>query len=160
MLYTGALNVYFPCELKNSQEIGRARNMWKDIAQCHKRGTRRKRRPNTNQMDILAFPHEKEDILRRYQAFWATHLGVEMPNDGAPGCYATPEVAEEYRHPREDNLFVKNVSLPLSSFKVEYPPLTDGNKGIKIEGQLLFSVNIDNNVATAIVVLNFERLNR
>lgn len=157
MLYTGTLNVYFPCELKNSQGIRRARNMWKDIAQCHKRGTRRQRRPNTNQMDILAFRQQKEDILRGYQAFWTTHIGVRLPN-GVAGCYATPEIAEEYRHPREDNLFVKNVSLPLSSFKVKYPPLTDGNKGIKIEGQLLFSVNIDNNVATAIVVLNFERL--
>lgn len=157
MLYSGTLNVYFPCELKNSQEIKRARNMWKDIAQCHRRRTRRQRLPNTNQMDILAFRQQKEDILRGYQAFWATHLGVRLPN-GVAGCYATPEIAKEYRHPREDNLFVKNVSLPLSSFKVKYPPLTDGNKGIKIEGQLLFSVNIDNNVATAIVVLNFERL--
>lgn len=84
-------------------------------------------------------------------------LGVRLPGNAA-ACYASPEIAEEYRHPREDNLFVKNVSLPVSKFKVEYPPLTDGNKGIKINGQLLFSVNIDNNVATAIVVLNFERL--
>ena len=132
--------------------------MWKDIAQCHKRATRRQRRPNTNQMDILAFRQQKEDILRGYQAFWATHLGVRLPN-GAASCYATHEIAEEYRHPREDNLFVKNVSLPLSSFNVEYPPLTNGNQGVKIKGQLLFSVNIDNDVATAIVVLNFEGLN-
>ena len=125
--------------------------MWKDIAQCHKRGTRRQRQPNTNQMDILAFRQQKEDILKAYQAFWATHLGVRLPN-GAAGCYATPEIAEEYRHPREDNLFVKNVSLPLSSFKVEYPPITDGNKGIKIDGKFIFSVNIDNNVATAILL--------
>lgn len=158
MLYNGTLNVYFPCELKNSQEIKRARKMWKDIVQCHKRATRRQRRPNTNQMDILAFRQQKEDILRGYQAFWATHLGVRLPN-GAASCYATHEIAEEYRHPREDNLFVKNVSLPLSSFKVEYPPLTNGNQGVKIKGQLLFSVNIDNNVAAAIVVLNFEGLN-
>jgi|GEM_PF-5024406 len=158
MLYNGTLNVYFPCELKNSQEMRRARNMWKDIVQCHKRATRRQRRPNTNQMDILAFRQQKEDILRGYQAFWATHLGVRLPN-GAAGCYATHEIAEEYRHPREDNLFVKNVSLPLSSFNVEYPPLTNGNQGVKIKGQLLFSVNIDNDVATAIVVLNFEGLN-
>lgn len=158
MLYNGTLNVYFPCELKNSQEMRRARNMWKDIVQCHKRATRRQRRPNTNQMDILAFRQQKEDILRGYQAFWATHLGVRLPN-GAASCYATHEIAEEYRHPREDNLFVKNVSLPLSSFNVEYPPLTNGNQGVKIKGQLLFSVNIDNDVATAIVVLNFEGLN-
>ena len=158
MLYTGTLNVYFPCELKNSQEMRRARNMWKDIVQCHKRATRRQRRPNTNQMDILAFRQQKEDILRGYQAFWATHLGVRLPN-GAASCYAKHEIAEEYRHPREDNLFVKNVSLPLSSFNVEYPPLTNGNQGVKIKGQLLFSVNIDNDVATAIVVLNFEGLN-
>lgn len=132
--------------------------MWKDIAQCHKRGTRRQRRPNANQMDILAFRQQKEDILKAYQAFWATHLGVRLSNSTA-GCYATHEISDEYRHPREDNLFVKNVSLPLSSIKVEYPPLTAGNKGVKIEGLLLFSVNIDNNVATAIVVLNFDRLN-
>lgn len=158
MLYNGTLNVYFPCELKNSQEMRRARNMWKDIVQCHKRATRRQRRPNTNQMDILAFRQQKEDILRGYQEFWATHLGVRLPN-GAASCYATHEIAEEYRHPREDNLFVKNVSLPLSSFNVEYPPLTNGNQGVKIKGQLLFSVNIDNDVATAIVVLNFEGVN-
>ena len=157
MLYTGSLNVYFPCELKNSQEIRRARKMWKDIAKCHKRATRSMREPNTNQMDILAFRRQKEDILKAYQAFWATRLGMGLPDDAA-ACYATHEIADEYRHPREDNLFVKNVSLTLSSFKVEYPPITNGNKGIKIEGKLIFSVNIDNNVATAIVVLNFERL--
>lgn len=112
MLYTGTLNVYFPCELKDSQRIRRARKMWKDIAQCHKRGTRRLRQPNTNQMDILAFRQQKEDILKAYQTFWATHLGVRLPN-GADSCYTTHEIAEEYRHPREDNLFVKNVSLPL-----------------------------------------------
>lgn len=157
MLYTGTLNVYFPCELKDSQGIRRARNMWKDIAQCHKRGTRILRNPNTNQMDILAFRQQKENILKAYQAFWANLLGVTLPADAA-ACYATPEIAEEYRHPREDNLFVKRVSLLLSKFEVKYPPLTDGNRGIKIEGQFIFSVNIDNNVATAIVVLNFQRL--
>ena len=36
--------------------------------------------------------------------------------------------------------------------------MTEGNDGVKINGQLLFSVNVDNNVATAIVVLNFEKL--
>lgn len=157
MLYTGTLNVYFPCELKNSQGIRRVRNMWKDIAQCHKRGTRRLRYQNTNQMDLLSFRQQKEDILRAYQAFWATLLGVPLPDEAA-ACYATPEIANEYRHPREDNLFVKSVSLPLSKFEVEYPPITSGNNGIKIKGLLIFSVNIDNNVATAIVVLNFERL--
>lgn len=157
MLYNGTLNVYFPCELKNSQEIKRARNMWKDIAQCHRRGTRSQRLPNTNQMDILAFRKQKEDILKAYRAFLAMHLGVTLPNDDV-GCYATQVIANEYRHPREDNLFVKNVSLPISTFEVKYSPLTEGNSGVKINGQLLFSVNIDNNVATAIVVLNFEKL--
>ena len=157
MSYNGTLNVYFPCELKDSQEIRRARKMWKDIAQCHRRGTRRQRLPNTNQLDILAFRTQKENILKAYQAFWAMHLGVTLPNDNV-GCYATQNIANEYRHPREDNLFVKNVSLPISTFEVKYPPLTEGNEGVKIKGRLIFSVNIDNNVATAIVVLNFENL--
>lgn len=157
MLYTGALNVYFPCELKNSQGIRHARKMWKDIAQCHRRGTRRQRIPNTNQMDILAFRTQKENILKAYRAFWAMHLGITLPNDDV-GCYATQNIANEYRHPREDNLFVKNVSLPISTFEVKYSPLTEGNNGVKIKGQLFFSVNVDNNVATAIVVLNFENL--
>lgn len=157
MLHNGTLNVYFPCELKDSQEIKRVRKMWKDIAQCHRRGTRSQRLPNTNQMDLHAFRTQKENILKAYRAFWAMHLGVTLPNDDV-GCYATQEIANEYRHPREDNLFVKNVSLPISTFEVKYSPLTEGNSGVKINGQLLFSVNIDNNVATAIVVLNFENL--
>lgn len=157
MLYSGTLNVYFPCELKNSQGIKCAQKMWKDVAQCHRRGTRRQRAPNTNQMDILTFREQKENILKAYQAFWAMHLGVTLEDKGA-ACYATQEIANEYRHPREDNLFVKNVSLPISTFEVKYPPLTEGNDGVKIKGQLIFSVNIDNNVATAIVVLNFEKL--
>ena len=157
MSYNGTLNVYFPCELKDSREIKRARKMWKDIAQCHRRGTRSQRLPNTNQMDLLAFREQKENILRAYQAYWAIHLGVTLPNDDV-GCYATQEIANEYRHPREDNLFVKNVSLLISTFEIKYPPLTEGNDGVKIKGQLIFSVNIDNNVATAIVVLNFEKL--
>ena len=131
--------------------------MWKDIAQCHRRGTRSLRLPNTNQMDILAFRTQKENILKAYRAFWAMHLGITLPNDDV-GCYATQEIANEYRHPREDNLFVKNVSLLISTFEVTYRPLTEGNDGVKIKGQLLFSVNVDNNVATAIVVLNFENL--
>lgn len=158
MLYNGILNVYFPCELKDSHEMRRARDMWKDIAQCHRRGIRSMRLPNTNQMDILAFRTQKENILKTYQALWAIRLGVALENNGV-GCYATQEIANEYRHPREDNLFVKNVSLLVSEFEVEYKPLTDGNDGVKIKGKLLFSVNIDNNVATAIIVLNFERLN-
>ena len=157
LLYNGTLNVYFPCELKNSKEIKRARKMWKDIAQCHRRGTRSLRLPNTNQMDILAFRTQKENILKAYRAFGAMHLGITLPNDDV-GCYATQEIANEYRHPREDNLFVKNVSLLISTFEVTYRPLTEGNDGVKIKGQLLFSVNVDNNVATAIVVLNFENL--
>ena len=157
MLYKGTLNVYFPCELKNSKEIKRARKMWKDIVLCHRLGTRSQRLPNTNQMDLLAFREQKENILRAYQAYWAIHLGVTLPNDDV-GCYATQEIANEYRHPREDNLFVKNVSLLISTFEIKYPPLTEGNDGVKIKGQLIFSVNIDNNVATAIVVLNFEKL--
>ena len=157
LLYNGTLNVYFPCELKNSQEIKRARKMWKDIAQCHRRGTRSQRLPNTNQMDFLAFRKQKENILNVYRAFWAMHLGVTLPNDDV-GCYATQEIANEYRHPREDNLFVKNVSLLISTFEVKYRPLTEGNSGVKIMGQLFFSVNVDNNVAMAIVVLNFEKL--
>ena len=157
MLYKGTLNVYFPCELKNSKEIKRARKMWKDIVLCHRLGTRSQRLPNTNQMDLLAFREQKENILRAYQAYWAMHLGVTLSNDDV-GCYATQEIANEYRHPREDNLFVKNVSLLISTFEIKYPPLTEGNDGVKIKGQLIFSVNIDNNVATAIVVLNFEKL--
>ena len=157
LLYNGTLNVYFPCELKNSKEIKRARKMWKDIAQCHRRGTRSLRLPNTNQMDILAFRTQKENILKAYRAFWTMHLGVTLEDNGS-ACYATQEIANEYRHPREDNLFVKNVSLPISTFEVKYSPLTEGNDGVKINGQLLFSVNVDNNVATAIVVLNFENL--
>lgn len=157
MLYNGTLNVYFPCELKNSQEIKRARKMWKDIAQCHRRGTRSQRLPNTNQMDLHAFRTQKENILKAYRAFWAMHLGVTLPNDDV-GCYATQEIANEYRHPREDNLFVKNVSLPISTFEVKYPPLTESNCAVMIKGRLFLSVNIDNNVATAIVVLNFENL--
>lgn len=131
--------------------------MWKDIAQCHRRGTRSQRLPNTNQMDLLAFRKQKENILNVYRAFWAMHLGVTLPNDDV-GCYATQEIANEYRHPREDNLFVKNVSLLISTFEVKYRPLTEGNSGVKIMGQLFFSVNVDNNVAMAIVVLNFEKL--
>lgn len=157
LLYNGTLNVYFSCELKNSKEIKRVRKMWKDIAQCHRRGTRSQRLPNTNQMDLLAFRKQKENILRAYQAFWAMHLGVPLPNDDV-GCYATQEIANEYRHPREDNLFVKNVSLPISTFEVKYPPLTESNCAVMIKGRLFLSVNIDNNVATAIVVLNFENL--
>lgn len=103
--------------------------MLKDIAQCHRRGTRKLRFPNTNQMVLLAFREQKENILKAYQAFWAMHIGVTLPNDDV-GCYATKEIAYEYRHPREDNPFVKNVSLLISTFEVKYSPLTEGNDGV------------------------------
>lgn len=150
--------MYFPCELKNSQEIKHIRCMWNDIMQCHRNISRDKRAPNTNQMDILAFRTQKENMLKAYQALWALRFGVSLPCHDA-GCYATPELADEYRHPREDNLFVKSTSLQLSSFDVKYGPLTDKNENVTIQGKLLFSVNIDNRVATAILVLNFENLN-
>lgn len=158
MLYKGTLNVYFPCELKNSQEIRRMRRMWRDVSRTQRNLVRGMRLPNTNQMDILAFRTQKENILRVYQAIWAERFGVLLP-DNDVGCYATCELANEYRRPREDNLFVKSTSLSLSSFEVEYGPLTDKNKNVKIQGKLLFSVNLDNKVATAILVLNFDNLN-
>lgn len=132
--------------------------MWNDILRCHRNISRAKRSPNTNQMDILAFRTQKENMLKAYQALWALRFGVSLPCYDA-GCYATPELADEYRHPREDNLFVKSTSLQLSSFDVKYGPLTDKNENVIIQGKLLFSVNIDNRVATAILVLNFENLN-
>lgn len=59
---------------------------------------------NTNQMDILAFRTQKENILKAYRAFWTMHLGVILEDNGS-ACYVTQEIANEYRHPREDNLF-------------------------------------------------------
>lgn len=53
MLYKGTLNVYFPCELKNSQELRRMRRMWNDVMNCHRHIRRLQRAPNTNLMDLL-----------------------------------------------------------------------------------------------------------
>lgn len=132
--------------------------MWDDIMQCHRNLSRGMCSPNTNQMDILNFRKQKETILKVYQAIWAERFGVALPGQNA-GCYANATLANEYRHPREDNLFVKSTSLQLSSFDVTYNHLKGKNEKGRIHGELFFSVNIDNKVATAILVLNFENLN-
>ena len=157
MLYSGTLNVYFPCELKNSRELKRMRRMWNDVMNCHRRIARLRRAPNTNLMDLLAYRQQKESILQAYQSLWANRLGVPLPNITA-GCYATENLANEYRHPREDNMLVKSTSIQVSSFRVEYPPLTYNKSNVCIKGKLFLSVNIDNRIATAILVLNFENL--
>lgn len=156
MLFNGTLNVYFPCELKNSREMLHIRRMLDDLMACHRNMTRTMRTPNTNQMDLLEFRRQKESILRQYQAIWADRFNVSLPIDA--GCYATAELADEYRHPREDNLFVKNISLRLSEFDVSYPPLQHNNNNVSINGQLLFSVNLDNRVATAVLALRFKNM--
>ena len=157
MLYKGTLNVYFPCELKKSQELSCMCRMWNDIMNCHRHITRLQRAPNTNLMDLLAYRQQKESILQAYQSLWANRFGVPLPNV-TTGCYATEDLANEYRHPREDNMFVKSTSIHLSSFRVEYPPLTSNKRNVCIMGELYFSVNIDNRIATAILVLNFDKL--
>lgn len=158
MLYKGTLNVYFPCELKKTQELRRMRRMWNDVMNCHRHITRLQRAPNTNLMDLLAYRQQKESILQAYQSLWTNRFGVPLPNV-TTGCYATEDLANEYRHPREDNMFVKSTSIHLSSFRVEYPPLTSNKRNVCIMGELYFSVNIDNGIATAILVLSFDKLN-
>ena len=77
MLYKGTLNVYFPCELKNSQ-IKHIRCMWNDIFRCHRDISYFRRSPNTNQMDISAFRSQKENILKAYQVLWAKSLSMSL----------------------------------------------------------------------------------
>lgn len=134
------------------------RRMWNDVMDCHRHITRLQRAPNTNLMDLLAYRQQKESILQAYQSLWANCFSVPLPNVTA-GCYATEDIANEYRHPREDNMFVKSTSIHLSSFRVEYPPLTSNKRNVCIMGDLYFSVNIDNGIATAILVLSFDKLN-
>lgn len=157
MPYNGTLNVYFPCGLKDNHEIRRIQRMWDDFMQCHREGLRMMHNPNTDQMDLAVLRKQKEGILKVYQAIWADRFHLELPQNDDLGCYATAELANEYRHPREDNLFVKSTSLLLSSFDFKYDGLTD--KNAIIHCRLFFSVNIDNSVATAIMVLNFWNLN-
>lgn len=157
MPYNGTLNVYFPCGLKDNHEIRRIQRMWDDFMQCHRDGLRMMHNPNTDQMDLAVLRKQKEGILKVYQAIWADRFHLELPQNDDLGCYATAELANEYRHPREDNLFVKSTSLLLSSFNFQYDGLTE--KNAIIGGRLFFSVNIDNSVATVILVLNFWNLN-
>lgn len=113
--------------------------------------------PNTDQMDLAVLRKQKEGILKVYHAIWADRFHQELPQNDELGCYATAELTNEYRHPREDNLFVKSTSLLLSSFNFQYDGLTE--KNAIIGGRLFFSVNIDNSVAMVILVLNFDYLN-
>ncbi len=151
MLYNGTLSVYFPCKLKETSRLRSRQKMIKRAMERQYRYVVNTDSPLTDLMDKNDFREEKEIIF----GFMGESLGLCM-TECSP-C-ALPCLQEEYRSSREDGQFAKNTNTVLSRFKLEYDELTSGKDGVEINGILLYNINWDNAVGTAIVVLNFKNL--
>lgn len=151
MLYSGSLNVYFPCKLKETSRFRSRLKMIKRVMARQYQYAVRTDAPLTDLMDLKDFREEKEAILD----FMGNSLKLPM-NEYSP--YALPCLQDEYRTSREDGQFAKNTNTVLSRFKLEYDELTSGENGVEINGVLLYNINWDNAVGTTIVVLNFKNL--
>lgn len=148
MLYSGSLNVYFPCKLKE-------KGVLKDIFNCSNRLRARQRRiisvqnmPMSNLTDLKRFRDRNERVISRYCLRQFNDF-VYNP-DLLP--FALPCLGKTYRHSVGDNVYVKVANVLLSRFNVDYDFLPNKT----IVGILLCNVNIDNSVATYTIVLNFK----
>ena len=116
MLYSGSLNVYFPCKLKE-------KGVLKDIFNCSNRLRARQRRiisvqnmPMSNLTDLKRFRDRNERVISRYCLRQFNDF-VYNP-DLLP--FALPCLGKTYRHSVGDNVYVKVANVLLSRFNVDY----------------------------------------
>lgn len=143
--YSGSLSVYFPCKLRKLIELSRLTKRWDKSRKRQVRQIRSQRQPMTELMDNDLYRQENELLLSRLQDLIQDSDNIDLRYSP----YATRCIQCVYRSAREDNIFAKNASVVLSKFQIEY-------KDIKQEAILLLNINLDNNVATLILVVDLN----
>jgi len=143
--YTGSLSVYFPCKLRKSIELSRLNKRWDRCRKHQVRQIRSQKQPMTELMDNDLYRQENEFLLSILQNLIQDSDNIDL----LYSPYATRCIQCVYRSAREDNIFAKNASVVLSKFQIEY-------KDIKQEAILLLNINLDNNVATLILVIDLN----
>ncbi len=150
LLLEGKICFYFPFKLKDKEFFRIFRKRWRSLEKRHENIVRYGRHPRTELLDRIAFVEERERVL----SFAQKRIpGAIILDDCSP--YATPCIKREYQHSLKDNLNAKEVSVVLSSFRLTCDTIAGR---VKTTGSLLFNINLDNSIATPIIVLNFEKL--
>lgn len=154
--YSGDLCIYFPCHLKGRRPLKWFHEKWNRCRDRQVRDIHMRRAPLTDLMDSKVYRSETEDALCSIQGkidVWGYSIPYNAP-------YALHCIQQAYRKNREDNCFSKNTSVVISRFTLFYYKnhTTDPDVLIQAEGTLIYNVNADNNVATYIVMLHFDRM--
>lgn len=150
MLYSGSLNVYFPCKLREKGILKDTIWLWKRFRKRQKRIIHVRSMPLSNLTDLNKFRNENESIIGRYclKRFGEFIYNREL----LP--YALPCLQKVYRHSVGDNVYIKVANVVLSRFCLSY----DNIPNKKIDGILLCNINLDNTVATYTIMLNFKNI--
>ncbi len=150
ILLEGKLCFYFPFKVKDIGMFRIFRKHWTALEKRHENIIQYGGFPRTELMDREAFVEEREKVLSFVQQ---RIPGAILLEDSSP--YATPCIKNEYRHSLSENINSKEISIILSHFRLTCDTIT-GN--IETSGSLLLNINLDNLVATPIILLNFEDL--
>lgn len=121
---------------------------WKKSRNCQINRVHKLHKPLTDLMDLEFNRDANEFLLGVLQN--SMSLGANIDRSVSP--YALRCLQLAYRKNREDNLFAKNASIPLSRFLLRY-------ESIEAEGILLYNINADNHVGTLVFTQNFNALN-
>lgn len=144
MEINGTINVYFPCEV-NVGDISKTRRRWNACRQRQQGYVKRYNLPSTELYDNVIFRDELECILLQ---FWNKYF---YKSDSTYSPFATEGVKKSYYGLREDSLFSKNVSAQISPIQLTFQNIFDNN--LKIKGNVLLNINIENGLGTIIVAL-------
>ncbi len=147
---SGVLNVFYPFELKDNTALRQIRRIYERNRDRQIKRTRHLQRPRTDLMDMGSLRNEMESTVALGQELMG---GIHMS-----GCapYATPTLAQAYHKDREDNLFVEEASVIISSFIVDCPGVSHPDS--PLEGMLYYFNNLANHVGTYMVALKFKNL--
>lgn len=148
--YTGSLSVYFPCKLKRLDSISLTERRWRMMRKRQERDILMQKNPLTDLLDKRLYRDENEFVLSMAQ----DKIRSDSYINHSISPYALYCIQNEYYQSRESAAFIKQASVLLSRFEVDYNDVSSK----PIQGISLLNVNHDNRVATVIIVLNFQNL--
>lgn len=155
-LYSGNLSIYFPCQLKGRKPLKWFHEKWNRCRDRQVRDLHMRKAPLTDLMDLKCYRDETEINLRSIQS----RIDVWENANPETAPYALHCLQQAYRKNREDNWLSKNTSVVISRFTLIYEKshCAIPYNIIQVEGSLIYNVNADNNIATYIVMLHFDKM--
>lgn len=146
----GALNIYYPCKIKNSLLVQNFNSVWNTYRKMQLTEVHLRNRPMTDLLD-----------KKRYREKYNRFLSSRFPPNSchiADGPYATKCLQMEYEKSRESKAYSKELSFVVSQFDLEYEEINTEDADRWIIGTVLFCLNLENRIGTYVVVLNFNGL--